>query len=118
MTGLAILRQALALLEEDKRLAIAGEDEAGLLAVNQIYSELCYREHRSDFQPLDRLQQSLQLSWRCLPAMAYGTAMLLCLNDERREYTRYQRLYERAAAHTGGPYSPRRDVLFGGEAKE
>ena len=114
MTGLAILRQAYALLDDDTHLAVADGDEQGLMAVNQIYSELWYREHRGSFVPLEHLRQSLHLSWRCLPAMAYGTAMLLCLNDEQRDYTRYQTLYERAASHTGGPYSARKDVLFCG----
>lgn len=112
MTGSAILRQAYALLEEEERQATIRGEEQGLMIVNQIYSELWHREHYSDFVPLNHLRESLQLSWRCIPAMAYGTAMLLCLNDDRGEYTRFQRLYERAAAHTGGPYSSRKDVLF------
>lgn len=117
MTGAAILRQVYGLLEEKERQATSQGDEQGLMAINQIYSELWYREHRSAFVPLEHLRQSIHLSWRCLPAMAYGTAMLLCLNDENRDYTRFQRLYERAASHTGGPYSIRRDVLFNGYKK-
>lgn len=110
MTGLAIVRQAYHLMEEPKKAATAGEQE--LVAVNQIYSELWCREHLSAFQPLDSLQRPLLLSWRCLPAMTYGTAMLLCLNNGEKPYEKYRTLYERAAAHTGGPYARRRDRLF------
>ena len=109
-----MLQQAYTLLDEPQRHAAAEQDEQGLIAVNQIYSELWGREHDTPFCPLNGLRQTLQLSWRCLPAMAYGTAMLLCLNkEEGTAYTRFQALYERAAAHTGGPYGIRRDTLFG-----
>ena len=116
MTGLAVLKQAYQLLDDPKGAASAGEQD--LVAVNQIYSELWYREHTAPFQPLDSLQLPLLLSWRCLPAMAYGVAMLLCLNDEEKPYTQFQALYERAAAHTGGPYGKRRDTLFGNAGEQ
>ncbi len=112
MTGAAILRQAYALLEEKERQATSQGEEQGLMVVNQIYSELWNREHRCAFVPLEHLRQGLHLSWRCMPAMAYGTAMLLSLNGEGEGYERFQRLYERAAAHTGGPFGTRKDVLF------
>lgn len=110
MTGTAILKQAYQLLDDPKGAAGAGEQD--LVAVNQIYSELWYREHTAPFQPLDSVQRPLLLSWRCLPAMAYGVAMLLCLNNGEKPYAQFQALYERAAAHTGGPYGKRRDTLF------
>lgn len=114
MTGLTLLRQAYGLLEDDKHQADAEQDEQGLIAVNQIYGELWGREHSTVFTPLSSLRQPLLLTWRCLPAMAYGTAMLLCLNrEDGAAYGRFQTLYERAAAHTGGSYGKRRDVLFG-----
>ena len=106
-----ILKQAYSLLGDDKRLATVDGDEHGLATVNQIYSELWHREHRTRFQPLDVLQQPILLTCRFLPAMAYGTAMLLCVGDE--EATRHDRLlalYRRAASHTGGLMSSREDI--------
>lgn len=108
MTGLSILEQAYQLLEAPEKAANAEEDETGLMAVNQIYGELWHREHRERFRPLTALRQVVSMSWRFLPAMTYGTAMLLCLNDEKGgSYTRLQGLYERAAIHAGGMCSPR-----------
>lgn len=112
MTGLSILRQAYSLMEQPQRLTAQDGNESGLLAVNQIYSELWQREHNGPFEPLAHLRQELQLSWRCLPAMAYGTAMLLCLNSgDERPYDRYLELYLRAAAHAGGVPRRRHDWL-------
>ena len=103
MTGMSLLRQVYSLLEQPELLADEAGCENGLLAVNQIYSELWHREHREDFVPLDNLGQRLALSGRCLPAMTYGTAMLLCLgNEEGAHYDRYLELYRRAASLTGG----------------
>jgi len=116
MTGLSILRQAYSLMEQPDRLTAQDGNESGLLAVNQIYGELWPREHTTPFEPLEHLRQELQLSWRCMPAMTYGTAALLCLNSgEERPYDRYLELYMRAAAHTGGAPRPRRDVWPGEE---
>ncbi len=115
MTGLSILRQAYSLLEQPERLAAEDGNESGLLVVNQIYSELWHREHKSQFEPLEHLRQKIELSWRFLPAMTYGTAMLLCLNSPQDlSYDRYLELYRRAASYTGGVVT-RRDILFGGE---
>lgn len=112
MTGLMILKQAYSLIGDDKRLATADGDEQGLAAVNQIYSELWHREHRTRFQPLDVLQQPLLLTCRFLPAMAYGTAMLLCVGDEQTTmHDRFLALYRRAASHTGGVFDAREDTL-------
>lgn len=116
MTGLSILRQAYSLMEQPGRLTAQDGNESGLLAVNQIYGELWQREHTTPFEPLEHLRQALQLSWRCMPAMTYGTAALLCLNSgEERPYDRYLELYMRAAAHTGSVPRPRRDVWPGEE---
>ena len=110
MTGLDILKQAYALLWQPENLATADGNEYGLMAVNQIYSELWHREHPAPFMPLSGLRQRVALSARFLPAMAYGTAMVLCLNGEA-DYTRYQRLYERAAQRAGGCCLRRRYAL-------
>ena len=69
MTGLSILRHAYALMDQPHRLAGTDGNESGLLAVNQIYAELWPREHRDDFRPLEHLRQTVQLSYRFLPAM-------------------------------------------------
>ena len=111
MTGLTILRQAYSLLEKPENAAAADGDEYGLLAVNQIYSELWHREHRTRFEPLANLRQAVALSWRFLPAMTSGTAMLLSLNAGEN-YTRYQELYRRAASHTGGVFPRRVQTAF------
>ena len=111
MTGLSILKQAYSLMEQPQRLAQADGDENGLIAVNQIYGELWHREHRCRFQPLEDLRQRLELSWQFLPAMTYGTAMLLCLNGDGN-YSRYQDQYQRAARVAGGVLPPRQQTAF------
>lgn len=112
MTGMSILRQAYSLLEQPERLSDEEGGENGLLAVNQIYGELWHREHRTVFVPLGHIKQRLEFSWRMMPAMAYGVAMLLCLNSEEGvSYTRFQELYQRAAAHAGGLAPLRLDAL-------
>ncbi len=113
MTGLGILKQAYALIGDEKRRATADSDATGLATVNQIYSELWHREHRTCFEPLTAPQQALKLSCGFLPAMAYGTAMLLCVGDgQAAMHDRFLTLYRRAATHTGGVYAGRRDVLW------
>jgi hypothetical protein len=114
MTGLSVLRHVYSLMEQPGRLTTAEGTESGLLALNQIYSDLWQREHSEDFVPLEHLRQELQLSWRCLPALTYGVAALLCLNGvEEKPYDRYLELYMRALPRvTGQPYR-RSDVLFG-----
>lgn len=113
MTGVMILKQAYGLLGDDKRAATADADESGLAMVNQIYSELWHREHRTRFQSLDVLQQPLLLSCRFMPAMAYGTAMLLAASEEKQEvYDRFLTLYQRAASHTGGIFTERGNALW------
>lgn len=111
MTGLSILRHAYGLMEQPHRLAGVDSDESGLIAVNQIYGDLWRREQTGEFQPLEHLRQPLQLSWRCLPAMTYGVATLLCLNGgDERPYERYLDLYLRALTHTGGVLRTRMDT--------
>lgn len=113
MTGLSVLRHAYGLMEQPGRLTADDGNESGLLAVNQIYSDLWRREHTEPFVPLDHLRQSLDLSWRCLPAMTYGTAALLCLNGgDERPYDRYLELYLRALPRLEGVPYRRSDVLF------
>ena len=113
MTGLTILKQAYSMLGDEVHLAMVDGDERGLAAVNQIYSELWSREHRTPFQPLDALHQPMLLSWRFLPAMAYGTAMLLSVGDENKSvHDRFLTLYRRAASYSGGVYGKREDTLW------
>lgn len=112
MTGLGILRHAYALMEQPHRLAGTDGNETGLLAVNEIYCNLWHREHTGEFQPLEHLRQSLDLSWRCLPAMTYGVASLLCLcGDSQLPYERFLDLYLRALTHTGGTPWQRIDTV-------
>ncbi len=111
MTGLEIVKQAYGLLGDKKRLAKAGGCERGLAAVNQVYSELWHREHRSRFQPLDTLRDTLLLTSHFLPAMAYGTAMLLSVDGDADVHARFVTLYRRAACHTGGAVLERRNRL-------
>ncbi|MBR2319714.1 MAG: hypothetical protein IKA50_02855 [Clostridia bacterium] len=116
MTGLSILRHVYALMEQPHRLSATDGNESGLLAVNEIYCNLWYREHKEDFQPLEHLRQELKLSGRCLPAMTYGVATLLCLNNGNDQpYERYLDLYTRALTHTGGLLCKRVNTAFAGE---
>ena len=112
MTGLSLLRHAYALMDQPHRLVGTDGNESGLLAVNEIYCELWKRERTDAFQPLEHLRQPLKLSWRCLPAMTYGVATLLCLSDSNdRNYDRYLDLYLRALTHTGGMLCRRVDTI-------
>ena len=112
MTGMSILRHVYGLMEQPHRLAVTDDNESGLLAVNQIYGELWHREQTGPFQPLEHLRQDVKLSWRCLPAMTYGVATLLCLNGEKEQpYERYLDLYLRALTHTGGVIRQRTDAI-------
>ena len=113
MTGMSILQQACSLMGQQERLNGDAGGENGLLVVNQIYGELWHREHKEPFEPLSHSKQRLALTWRLMPAMAYGVAMLLSLNEEG-PYERYQELYHRAATHAGGLAPYRTDTLFQG----
>ena len=116
MTGLNILRHAYGLLEQPHRLSADDGNESGLLAVNQIYCDLWQREQKGPFQPLEHLRQEVKLSWRCLPAMTYGVATLLCLNGgEESPYERCLDLYLRALTHTGGVAQRRVDTTVSAE---
>ena len=112
MTGLSVLRHVYGLMEQPHRLVHVEDNESGLLAVNQIYCDLWHREHTEEFRPLEHLRQKLEISWRCLPAMTYGVATLLCLNGENGQaYERYLDLYLRALTHAGGVLRPRVDTI-------
>lgn len=111
MTGLTILKQAYHLLGKPQCAAQAQGDENGLVAVNQICSELWHREHFSPFHPVVSLQQKVEMSYRFLPALTYGTAMLLSLNAGE-DYSRYQQQYQRAARITGGRFPDVRQTAF------
>ncbi len=114
MTGLGLLKQVYSLLGDEKRLANVGSDDVGLSALNQIYGELWHREHKTAFVPLGVLQQPIKLSWRALPALSYGTAMLLCVGDaEKTRHDRFLTLYRWASARAGGVCEDRRDTLWG-----
>ncbi len=112
MTGMSILRQALSLMGQSRRLTADDGDESGLLAVNQIYGELWHRDNEGEFVPLSHLRQKVALSPRLLPAMTYGTAALLCVAaEDSGPYDRYLELYLRALTHAGGTPYRRRDLL-------
>ena len=118
MTGLSVLRHAYGLLEQPGRLTADDGNESGLMAVNQIYGDLWRREHTEAFVPLEHLRQPLNLSWRCLPALTYGTAALLCLNSgEEGHYDRYLDLYLRALPRMVGKSYRREERLFTEEAE-
>lgn len=111
MTGLSILRHAYSLMNQPQRLSATDGNEAGLLAVNQIYCDLWHREHEGEFRPLEHLWQKLEISWRCLPAMTYGVATLLCIpTGEEGTYERLLDLYLRALTHTGSKRRTRVDT--------
>lgn len=111
MTGLSVLRHAYALMEQPHRLTAGDGNESGLMAVNEIYCNLWYREQCGAFQPLENLRQELKLSARCLPAMTYGVATLLCLNGgDEHPYERYLDLYTQALTHAGGRLRRRVDT--------
>ena len=114
MTGLSVLRHAYGLMEKPGRLTADDGNESGLLAVNQIYGELWEREHTDPFVPLTHLRQELKLSWRCLPAITYGTAALLCLGDNALPYDRFLEMYLRAVPRIESVPYQRPDVLFAG----
>ena len=116
MTGLSVLRQVYGLMEQPERLSAEDGNEAALAAVNQIYADLWAREHTEEFEPLPHLWQEVALSWRCLPALIYGTAALLCLRmDTAASYDRFLELYMRALSHTSAMPRRRLDVLPKGE---
>ena len=97
MTGLSVLRQAYALLDQPQRLTAGDGNESGLIAVNQIYGDLWKRERQDDFVPLANLREEMDLSWRSMAAMTYGVAALLCLNNgDERPYDRYLERYLQA----------------------
>ena len=115
MTGMSVLRHAYALLNQPHRLAGTDGNESGLMAVNEIYCALWKREHSDDFQPLEHLRQPLEISWRCLPAMTYGVATLLCIGGDENVYDRCLDLYLRALKHIGGAPYKRMDTMLGEE---
>ena len=116
MTGLSVLRHAYALMEQPHRLTAMEDNESGLLVVNQIYCDLWHREHMGEFEPLEHLRRPLEISSRCLPAMTYGVATLLCLNSgDERPYERYLDLYLRALTHAVGGVRTRTDTMAVGE---
>ena len=118
MTGMGVLRQVYGLMEQPERLTAEDANEAALAAINQIYGDLWCREHTAPFEPLPHVWQEVALSWRCLPALIYGTAALLCLNSEsERPYDRYLELYMRALSHTGGLPRRRPDTIAGEAAQ-
>ena len=113
MTGLSVLRQAYALLDQPQRLTAGDGNESGLIAVNQIYSDLWKRERQDAFAPLANLREELDLSWRSVAAMTYGVAALLCLNSgDERPYDRYLERYLQALPRSKGVPYYRESKLF------
>ncbi len=116
MTGLSVLRHAYGLMEQPGRLTAEDGNESGLMVVNQVYGDLWGREHAEAFVPLAHLRQEVNLPWRYLPALTYGTAALLCLNsDKTGQYDRYLDLYLRALPRMEGTPYRRSDILFAGD---
>ncbi|MBR0447554.1 MAG: hypothetical protein IIX28_03700, partial [Clostridia bacterium] len=77
MTGLSILRQVYSLMDRPDALAADDGNIGGLPLLNQIYGDLWRRECTKPFVPLAHTRQEVELSWRCLSALTYGTAALL-----------------------------------------
>ena len=112
MTGLSVLRQVYSLMDKPAYLIEEQGSESGLMALNQICNELWHREHTEDFVPLDHIRQQIDLSWRYLPAVTYGTAALLCLRDATQtSYDRFLDQYLRVLSGLGGMPRHRADVL-------
>ena len=113
MTGLSILRQVYALLNQPGRLTAGDGNESGLIAVNQIYGDLWQRERQEPFVPLSHLREEIDLSWRSTTAMTYGVAALMCLNSgEELPYDRYLELYMQSLPRVKAMPYRRRVRLF------
>jgi len=85
MTGRNVLQQALGLLGYQNMEELTGQAEIlqrGLMAVNQIYSDLHYLTTLRPHQPLADLSEELLLSERAAgDVMPYGVAMLLAQTE-------------------------------------
>lgn len=96
MTGLSILRQVYSLMDRPDALAADDGNIGGLPLLNQIYGDLWRRECTKPFVPLAHTRQEVELSWRCLSALTYGTAALLSLAEGNE--AAYERFLERYTA--------------------
>lgn len=111
MTGMSILRQVYGMMDQPMGTKGLLGDESGLLALNQICSEVWYREHTEPYTPLLNLMETVDLSWRLLPAITYGVAALLCLSGgEEKPYDRFLELYTRALTRYSTLPTKRQDV--------
>lgn len=96
MTGLSILRQVYSLMDRPDALAADDGNISGLPLLNQIYGDLWRRECTEPFVPLTHTRQEVELSWRSLSALTYGTAALLSLAEGNE--AAYERFLERYTA--------------------
>lgn len=82
MTGLNMFDKAMLLLGyTGSHNELSGKDELltrGLVAINQVYSDLHYASDTTDFVPLNNINDTINLPTRVLyDVMPYGVAMFL-----------------------------------------
>ena len=118
MTGLSVLRQVYSLMDRPEALATDDGNNSGLPLLNQIYGDLWRRERTDPFHPLAHTRQEVELSWRSLSALTYGTAALLCLAEgDEAAYDRFLERYTAALPRVhSAPYArayvwPREDAV-------
>lgn len=111
MTGLSVLRQVYSLMDRPEALAADDGNHSGLPLLNQIYRDLWQRECAEPFVPLAHTRQEVELSWRSLSALTYGTAALLSLAEGNGEaYDRFLERYTAALPRVQGVPYRRADV--------
>lgn len=112
MTGLSVLRQVYGLLDRPEALATDDGNHSGLPLLNQIYGDLWRRERTEPFVPLAHTRQEVDLSWRSLSALTYGTAALLSLAEgDEAAYDRFLERYTAALPRVQGVPYRRADML-------
>ena len=111
MTGLSVLRQVYSLMNRPEALATDDGNHSGLPLLNQIYGDLWRRENTQPFVPLAHTRQEVELSWRSLSALTYGTAALLSLAEgDEKAYDCYLERYTAALPRVCGVPYCRTDV--------
>lgn len=117
MTGLSVLRQVYCLMNRPEHLLTDDGNHNGLPLLNQIYGDLWRRERTAPFVPLSTTRQEVDLSWRSLTALTYGTAALLSLAEgDEAAYDRLLERYMAAAPRAQGTAYRRLDVWPQGDA--
>lgn len=111
MTGLSVLRQVYCLMDRPDGLATDDGNNSGLPLLNQIYRDLWKRERTEAFVPLAHTRQEVDLSWRSLSALTYGTAALLSLAEgNEAAYDRFLERYMASLPRVQGVPYRRADV--------